>query len=129
MKKTRGFTIVSTLITITIMLVLAVALMKGSGMFAGPGEKVSARKDGKGTTTMGAAMYAAKDDVCRSNLGQVRQSLMVLQSSSGEDSYPQDIHETKLPSDFYKCPVGHEDYEYDPSTGKVRCPHPGHENY
>jgi len=126
MNRLRGNTLVGTLITIAIMAVLAVALFKGSGAFGG--KSAPARKDGHGTTVLGAAEWAAKDEVCRSNLGQLRMSLSLAQSANDE-KFPEDIKDTKLPKEFYKCPVGGEKYVYDPETGKVYCPHPGHEKY
>ena len=124
--RTRGNTLVSLLATLAIIAVLSVALFYGSGAFGG--EKKSARPDGKGTTVLGAAKYAAKDDVCRSNLGQVRSALQIV-AMTNEDQPPADIKETKLPSEFYVCPVGGEAYEYNPADGLVKCPHPGHGKY
>jgi hypothetical protein len=126
MKQTRGNTLVGTLITITIMAVLAVALFKGSGAFGG--QSGPARKDGRGTTTMGLAELAAKDTVCRSNLSQLRAGLQIAQQNNDE-KFPDTLQETKFPQEFYKCPLGKENYVYDPATGKVYCPHPGHEKY
>jgi hypothetical protein len=126
MKTERAQTLVATLIVIAIMAVLAVVLLQGSGAFAG--KSTSPRKDGKGTTTVGLVKYAAKDDVCRSNLGQVREAIMISRGNA-DDQPPQDIKETKLPAEFYVCPVGHEPYIYDSTTGTVHCPHPGHEKY
>jgi hypothetical protein len=126
MNRIRGNTLAGMLVTIAIMALLAVVLFKGSGAFGaktGPG-----RKDGRGTTVMGQAELAAKDEVCRSNLMQVREALMIVQSSNDE-KFPDDIKDTKLPPEFYKCPLGKEKYVYDPATGKVYCPHPGHEKY
>jgi len=126
MNQQRGNTLVGTLITITIMAILAVALFKGSGAFGG--ESKSPRKDGKGTTTMGLAELSAKDTVCRSNLTQVREALQISESAN-EEKYPENLEDTKLPKEFYSCPLGKEKYLYDPSTGKVSCPHPGHEKF
>ncbi|MDR3690551.1 MAG: type II secretion system protein [Fimbriimonas sp.] len=126
MKQERGNTLAGTLITIALMAILAVALFKGSGAFGGKG--VTPRKDGKGTTIMGQVKYDAKDAVCQSNLAQVRQALIISQTNN-DDKYPDTLEETKLGSDFYKCPIGGEKYRYDPTTGKVTCPHPGHESY
>ena len=127
--KTRrsGQTLVATLITIAIILVLVVVLFKGSGAF-GLGKQASARPDGKGTTIIGQVMYDAKDDVCRSNLGQVRAAIQVYESTN-DDKPPETLQETKIGSDFYRCPVGHEPYQYDPVTGLVHCIHPGHDKY
>ena len=77
---------------------------------------------------MGLAELAAKDTVCRSNLGQVRASLQIAETNN-EEKYPENIEDTKLPKEFYSCPLGKEKYVYDPTTGKVYCPHPGHEKY
>jgi hypothetical protein len=46
-----------------------------------------------------------------------------------EDQPPADVRETKLPAEFYACPIGKEAYLYDAASGKVQCPHPGHEKY
>ena len=126
MNRIRGNTLVGMLITIAIMALLAVVMFKGSGAFGaktGPG-----RKDGKGTTVMGQAEWAARDTACRSDLIQLREALIIAQSNNDE-KFPENILDTKLPKEFYKCPVGGEKYVYDPATGKVTCPHPGHENY
>ena len=128
MNKQSGFTLVSTVVTIVIMLLLAVALMKGSSMFGAKGT-APARKDGHGTTVLGAAEWAAKDDVCRSNLNQVRQALQVASSTDADSKFPEQLQETKLPQEFYSCPIGHEAYSYDPTSGQVHCVHPGHEKY
>ena len=126
MKSERGNTLVGMLVTIAIMAVLAIALFKGSSAFGG--KAITPRKDGHGTTVMGQAEWAAKDTVCRSNLGQVREALMIAQSANDE-KFPEHLEDTKLPPEFYKCPVGGEKYIYDPQTGQVSCPHPGHEKY
>ena len=123
----RGQTLAATLIVLVIMAILAVVLFRGSGAFSGEKPK-SSRPDGHGTTVLGAAEYAARDDVCRSNLGQVRAAL-VIATQSNEDTPPTDLKETKLPAEFYSCPIGKEPYAYDPATGVVHCVHPGHEKY
>jgi len=127
MKNQRGQTLVATLIVIAIMCVLAVVLLKGSGAFAGAGANQSPRKDGKGTTTVGLVKYAAKDDVCRSNIGQVRMAIQI--ATNTDEQHPATIKELKLPAEFSFCPVGKELYVYDQASGTVRCVHPGHEKY
>jgi hypothetical protein len=121
---TRGWTLVGTLVTIAIMALLAAVLFLGSGAF---GSKESPRPDGKGKTTVGLAKLEAQDEVCRNNLSQLRTSIQM--SMIGEETPPAALSDTRLGSSFYKCPVGGEDYEYDPATGQVRCPHKGHEKY
>ena len=116
------------MVVFVILAILAVALFKGSGMFSSKGAP-SARKDGHGTTVMGAAEWAAKDTVCRSDLSQVRSALQIAETSDTDGKFPQSLEETHLGADFYKCPVGKEPYAYDPTTGQVHCVHPGHEKY
>ncbi len=125
-KAQNGQTLVATLIVIAIIGVLAVVLLKGSGAFGGKGG--SSRADGKGTTVLGAAKLKAVDTACRSNLGQVRLAIQVYQSTNDE-AVPATIQETRIGNDFYRCPLGKEPYDYDPATGKVSCPHPGHGKY
>lgn len=116
----------ATLIVIAIMGILAVALLKP---WAVGGTAKPARADGKGNTVPGLVKLSAEDDVCRSNLGQVRLAIQVAQSS-GEDAAPQSLSELPgLPKSFLSCPLSKEPYAYDPSTGTVRCVHPGHEKY
>lgn len=121
----RGQTLVATLIVIAIMGILAVALLKP---WAVGGTAKPARADGKGTTVPGLVKLKAEDDVCRSNLGQVRLAIQVAQSS-GEDAAPPSITDLKLPKSFLSCPLGKEPYEYDPTAGTAKCVHPGHEKY
>ncbi len=119
----RAQTLVATLIVIVILAMLAVVLMNGS---LGPGQ--SSRKDGLGTTIPGAVKMAAKDDVCRSNLGQVRMGIQIARTNA-DDTPPATLEETKLGRDFYACPIGKEPFQYNAETGEVRCVHPGHEKY
>lgn len=122
----RGQTLVGLLIVIAIMAVLAVAVMRP---WAVGGTAKPARADGKGTTVPGLVKLKAEDTVCRSNLEQVRLAIQVA-TSSGEDTFPASLGELRgLPKDFLSCPLGHEPYAYDPTTGTVRCVHPGHEKY
>lgn len=86
------------------------------------------REDGKGTTLVGRVAYEAKDEVCKSNLGQVRQSIQIA-SDPVEGTFPASLEEARLGADFLKCPIGKEPYLYDPTSGKVSCPHPGHQSY
>src|SRR5579862_3147974 len=121
-----GNTLPATLITVAIILVLVVVLFKGSSVF-GVGKKATAtRPDGKGTTVLGQAKWAAEDDVCRSNLASLRQAISLFESTN-DDKPPENLEETRIGAQFYYCPIGHERYVYDPATGQVHCIHPGHE--
>jgi len=121
----RGNSLVGMLVTMAIMAMLAVVFMYGSGTL---GSHQSARKDGKGTTIPGAAQMAAEDTVCRSNLSQVRQGLMI-QQGADDSTHPESLDVLHFPSESLHCPIGHEAYIYDPTTGTVHCPHPGHDKY
>src|SRR5690349_21845006 len=98
----RGQTLVATLIVIAIMGILAVAWLKP---WAVGGTAKPARADGKGNTVPGLVKLKAEDEVCRSNLGQVRLAIQVAQSS-GEDTAPQSINDLRLPKEFSYCPLG-----------------------
>lgn len=116
--KSRGFTLVSTLVTLVILLGLAVFFLRGTG--AG-----SPRADGLGKTVPGAVRAKALDTECQNQLSQIRQSILVY-TSMGEDPNPDSLSQLPLGSSLERCPVGKEPYVYDPATGKVRCVHPGH---
>ena len=123
----KANTLVAMLATTAIILVLVVVLFKGSNAF-GLQTKASPRADGKGTTVLGQVRYDAKDTVCRSNISQVRLAISVYETAN-DDHPPDNLQELKIGNDFYSCPLGHEPYQYDPSTGTVHCVHPGHEKY
>ena len=123
------------MVTIVIIMMLVVVYFFGGfgrsgGTTAVPGnEQPAARKDGLGITVPGKVRYAAKDDECRSNLDQVRQFIMLRMNSGEDDKPPATIEDIGAPKSVLSCPIGHEAYVYDPTSGKVHCPHPGHEKY
>lgn len=125
--KRGGWTLVSTLVTIALLGVLAVAVTTGGFGTLRSGE--TPRADGKGKTVPGLVKAKAEDEVCRSNLGQVRQALQMAQTSSEDNAFPATLEDLRLGTGFQRCPMGKEPYQYDPATGTVRCPHPGHENF
>jgi len=126
MRNTRsGNTLVGLLVAIAIIAILAVVYFMPNG-------GKSTRKDGKGTTMPGAVMMKSKDTVCQNNLSQIRQLIYVQTETSGEDAdlRPKSIEQINgLPISMRVCPIGQEPYVLDPETLKVRCVHPGHENY
>lgn len=120
-RKTSGQTLVASLVVIAIIAILAVALLGGS---RGP----SPRKDGQGSGPAGLTRLAAKDEVCRNNLGQMRASILIARTNA-DDQPPATLAECGLSETYQKCAIGGEAYVYDPSTGTVTCPHQGHEKY
>lgn len=125
--KRRGNTLAATLIVVAIILVLVIVFFTGKapGMAAA---ETKPRADGQGKTAPGRVMLAAKDDVCRERLGQVRAGIAVYKSTNPDEN-PSSIDQIKIGNEFYACPIGKEKYDYDPATGQVHCPHKGHEAY
>lgn len=90
------------------------------------------RKDKVGETVVGQSMARSKDAVCMNNLRQIRDAVEIAKTSGADDAdaLPKTLAEVRgLGNDMKQCPIGKEPYEYDPATGKVHCPHPGHEKY
>jgi prepilin-type N-terminal cleavage/methylation domain-containing protein len=110
------------LIEILVVLVIVVAL---SAILANNFLGHSNSKNGKAHTPM----ERAHDTECMNNVHQVHLGIVAAQSSDADGKYPDTLVELKLPKEMLRCPVGKEPYVYDPSTGRVYCPHPGHQNY
>ncbi len=122
----RGNTLVGMLVVVAIIAIMA-AIFLGGGQGSSLGVGESKRADGKGRTVLGASMEAARDDVCRSNLGQIRSSIQI--ATTTDDEKPASLAELRGMSSVSSCPTGKEPYTYDPATGTVKCPHPGHGKY
>jgi prepilin-type N-terminal cleavage/methylation domain-containing protein len=88
---------------------------------------------GRGTSKPGDVVHTpisqANSTVCLSNLHQLRQSIDIAKMSDADGKPPSSLDQLHLPAEMLACPVGHEPYQYNPSTGEVHCIHPGHENY
>jgi hypothetical protein len=117
----RGsFTLIGLLVVIVIIgIMFAMYFGGGGGGPAGPG-------GGSPATTLGGAKQRAGDTVCRNNLSQLRAAIGIAAGTSGENPRSLDGLQAGV---SVSCPVGDEPYEYDPATGKVKCVHPGHEEY
>jgi prepilin-type N-terminal cleavage/methylation domain-containing protein len=114
----RAFSLIEILIVMVVIMVIAAYLL--------PHYLGGKTMDGK---KVRAPITMARDTVCQSNIQQVRQSLEINKTTDAEGGYPSDLASLKLPAECLKCEVGGEAYVYDPQTGKVHCPHPGHESY
>lgn len=125
MKRNSGQSLIGTLVVIAILVGLGLFFVYGGYGLTGSSEK---RPDGKGETLIGRSALRAKDSKCMQYLGQIRSAVQIA-TDPVEDVRPQTLEETRLGSDFYKCPIGKEPYSYDPATGTVKCVHPGHEKY
>lgn len=99
---------------------------------AGCTETGNQRKDQVGETVVGQSMARSKDSVCMNNLHQIRAAIEIAKTSSADEgeAIPRSLEEVKgLGADMKQCPIGKEPYKYDPATGQVKCPHPGHTKY
>ncbi|MCS6776041.1 MAG: prepilin-type N-terminal cleavage/methylation domain-containing protein [Chloroherpetonaceae bacterium] len=112
---------------IEVLLVVALLVLIGGGLayfYLGRGGRE--KPDGTRART---PITVAKDTVCQSNLGQVRQAVNVFRAGDPEETLPRSLQELRLPAELLTCAVGGEPYQYEPETGAVRCVHPGHENF
>ncbi len=78
----------------------------------------------------GRAIQKAISEKCKEQLRQLRMSIVADKDTNG-GSLPATINDVGKGGEFMakSCPIGHEQYVYDPETGKIYCPHPGHEEY
>ncbi|MEW5883100.1 MAG: prepilin-type N-terminal cleavage/methylation domain-containing protein [Armatimonadota bacterium] len=128
----RAFSLIEILVVIAIIAVLASLLYVGFGSRTLPvspqDPSEAGRADGHGTTAVGGAVARAKDEQCQQQITQLRQ-MVDMQTMSG-DSPPASLDDVgSQPATFHRCPIGGESYAYDPSSGRVTCPHPGHEGF
>lgn len=121
---TSGNSLIGILVAVVILIGLVLFFVFGGFGMSGAS---SERKDKVGTTIIGKSMARAKDAKCMEYLKQVRMAIEM--NTSVEDEKPESLATLKLPAEVIQCPIGKEPYVYDPKTGKVMCPHPGHENY
>lgn len=121
----KGMSMIGMLAALVIVLLATVFYISGGlGLMEAPEE----RPDGKGETLIGRSMYAAKDSNCRTQLQQLRMSVEV-NTDHVSNLLPARIEDLNMGASYYLCPVGEEKYDYDPTTGVVKCPHKGHEDY
>lgn len=115
----RGFTLVSTLATIAIILILVAAYFTGGfGMVGGKGAGA------KGPVAQVKRQASAVE--LRSNLQQVRAAIEM--RAQTDDGFPASLDELGLPAEVLICPIGKQRLQYDPATGRVWSPTPGYEN-
>jgi hypothetical protein len=117
--RNRGQTLVVSLVVVAIILVCVVIFMKGTG-----DTKPTMKADGRGKTVLGNAKATAEDEVCKSNLSQVRQLLVAAKASDDEAKFAT-VAEIPGAGPVSVCPVGKEPYTID-EAGNIKCPHPGH---
>lgn len=105
-----GFTIIELMVTLLILSILVTIVVM----------------------TMTISRRKAKQSACKANLRTLLDSIMLYKSANDGEA-PADLED--LAPDYIKssfdwmCPSGNHDYRdnYDPATGTVTCPEPGHE--
>lgn len=101
---------------------LMVWLYYGTG-----GSATSAGAGAPPVSRVGEVKQASESVECRSNLSQIRQAIQIRMTTA--ETPPPDLNGLGLPPTMLVCPVSGQPYQYDPSTGKVQCPTPGHMSY
>lgn len=79
------------------------------------------------TSMPGRVVNRAESVQCTQNLTALRANISAVQTTEG--SLPSSLAAIPGADRVQTCPVGGEAYVYDPSSGMVSCPHPGHENF
>lgn len=116
----RGFSLVEILVVVVILMVLLAIL---APRYLGGGK----RPDGK---PIESPMQRARSTECINNLSQLRQGFR-LATLEEDAARPQTLREVGrgFPESMFSCPVGKQPYRFDPNTGQIGCPQPGHESY
>lgn len=115
----RGFSLVEILVVMVIIVILSsitYGVLFGHNKNAPPG---------KGHNPV----ERAHDTECINYVHQVHLAILAAQAGDTDGKNPASLEELKLPKEILSCPVGHQSYIYDPTTGLVHCPYPGHENF
>jgi prepilin-type N-terminal cleavage/methylation domain-containing protein len=115
----KGFSLIEILVVMVIIVILSAvtySVFFGHAKGAPPGKAHN-------------PMERAHDTECMNNVHQVHLAIMAAQAGDTDGKNPASLEELKLPKEMLSCPVGHVPYVYDPATGQVHCPYPGHENF
>jgi type II secretory pathway pseudopilin PulG len=114
-------TLIGLLITVIIIAILAVYILQGPGAF---GPNSSSKAGG-----LAAAKESATAVACKTNLQQIRSALQMAQMEGGGNPASLEDLAQANPNLQLNCPVGGEEYQYDPGSARVWCAHPGHEGF
>jgi type II secretory pathway pseudopilin PulG len=120
-----NWTLIGLLVAVAIGTVLVVFVLLPMMSPGSRAEKEGLIKPKAGQTVVGASMDKGKETECMSNLRQIRMSIDA--SRAAGEQLPASLQDLKLGS-AGTCPMNGQPYQYDPSTGQVRCATPGHEN-
>ena len=120
----RGFSLVEMIVVIVILGVLAAIFLP---RYLGTGTQAALKSGQKAATPMNAA----RGTECVNNLSQIRAAYQMA-ATMGDESRPRTLLDLKtqgvMESMMY-CPVSRQPYRFDPRSGRVACPTPGHERF
>lgn len=118
--------LVGVLVSVAILgVLLMVWLYYGAG--SGASSASPAASTPPPASRVGEVRQAAESVECRNNLSQIRQAIQI--RTTTEETYPASLQELGLPETMLRCPVSGQPYQYDPTTGQVRCTTPEHMSY
>jgi|GEM_PF-1782179 len=80
------------------------------------------------TTIPGRAISKARGEQCMENLRQLRMLIQLATDDRG-GVFPTSLTDVPDSIQVRSCPIGGQDYAYDPDSGKVSCTTPGHEGF
>lgn len=85
----------------------------------------------KKQTVYGKSMDTAKGVDCAERMRQIRTAIQMYRDTNTDGTNPPTLKDAGLSvgSDYFKCPVSGQPYNYDPSGGTVTCPYPGHAGF
>jgi hypothetical protein len=91
------------------------------------------KRPGGPTTALGQGLEKGTERDCQNNLQQIRYAITMQRDQGGEMGPPpatlQSLQSQGIGPQMLKCPVTQQPYQYNPQTGVVWCPTPGHEKY
>lgn len=120
MSTRRAFSLVEILVVLVILLIL----------FALFAPRLLGGSKGKNGKPIESPMQRGRSVECINNLSQLRQAYKIA-TMEDDAPRPQTLKEVgrSFPDSMFRCPVGHQPYQYDPATGRIWCVQPGHETY
>jgi len=124
-----NWTLIGMLLAVAIVFIVAAMMFTGGNMSTVKKDSSLVDQHSSKQTTYGKAMDKAKGEDCRQRLNQVRTAIQNEKAMSTTEGNPKSLNNLGLAPGYLKCPVSGQNYVYDPATGAVRCPYPGHAGY
>ena len=90
-------------------------------------------RPGGPSTTLGQALESGSEVDCKNNLSQIRLAINMRKTAEPEEGASpatlQELSRDGISPSMLQCSVTRQAYRYDPTTGSVACPTPGHDRY